>query len=59
MIAANETVQKNIFWLEIPSVYRTHEKPDMERIKNLNETLAKFKYRIHSLEEIHPKQFQK
>lgn len=59
MIAANETVAEKLFWLEIPSVYRTHEKPDMERIKNLNETLAKFKYRIHSLEEIHPKQFQK
>lgn len=59
MIAANETVAEKLFWLEIPSVYRTHEKPDIERIKNLNETLAKFKYRIHSLEEIHPKQFQK
>lgn len=59
MIAANETVAGKLFWLEIPSVYRTHEKPDPERIKNLNETLSKFKYRIHSLDEIHPKKFQK
>lgn len=59
MIAANETVAEKLFWLEIPSVYRTHEKPDPERIKNLNETLSKFKYRIHSLDEIHPKKFQK
>lgn len=58
MIAANETVAEKLFWLEIPSVYRTHEKPDPERIKNLNETLSKFKYRIHSLDEIHPKKFQ-
>lgn len=58
MIAANEAVAEKLFWLEIPSVYRTHEKPDMERIRTLNETLAKFKYRIHSLDEIHPKQFQ-
>lgn len=58
MIAANEAVAEKLFWLEIPSVYRTHEKPDMERIRALNETLAKFKYRIHSLDEIHPKQFQ-
>lgn len=59
MIAANETVAEKLFWLEIPSVYRTHEKPDPERIKNLNETLSKFKYRIHSLDEMHPKKFQK
>lgn len=59
MIAANETVAEKLFWMEIPSVYRTHEKPDPERIKNLNETLSKFKYRIHSLDEIHPKKFQK
>ncbi|MBR8700585.1 Ribonuclease R [Fusobacterium sp. DD29] len=58
MIAANEAVAEKLFWLEIPSVYRTHEKPDMERIRTLNETLEKFKYRIHSLDEIHPKQFQ-
>ena len=58
MIAANETVAEKLFWLEIPSIYRTHEKPDPERIRNLNETLSKFKYRIHSAEEIHPKQFQ-
>lgn len=59
MIATNETVAEKLFWMEIPSVYRTHEKPDPERIKNLNETLSKFKYRIHSLDEIHPKKFQK
>lgn len=58
MIAANEAVAEKLFWLEIPSVYRTHEKPDMERIRTLNETLEKFKYKIHSLDEIHPKQFQ-
>lgn len=58
MIAANEAVAEKLFWLEIPTVYRTHEKPDMERIRTLNETLSKFKYRIHSLDGIHPKQFQ-
>ncbi len=58
MIAANETVAEKIFWLEIPSLYRTHDKPDPERIKSLNETLAKFQYRIHSFEDLHPKKFQ-
>lgn len=59
MIVANEVIAEKLFWLEIPSVYRTHEKPDMERIKNLNEIIEKFGYKIHSFDEIHPKQFQK
>lgn len=58
MIAANEAVAEKLFWLEVPSVYRVHEKPDPERIKSLNETLGKFGYRIHSFEDLHPKKFQ-
>ncbi len=59
MIAANETVAEKIFWMEIPFVYRTHEKPDADRIKLLNESLEKFGYRIHNFEELHPGKFQK
>lgn len=59
MIEANEAVAEKLFWLEIPSIYRTHEKPDGERIEALNDILGKFGYRIHSAEGIHPKMFQK
>jgi len=58
MIMANETVAEKIFWMEIPSLYRTHDKPDPERIKALNETLGKFGYTIHSFDDLHPKKFQ-
>ena len=34
MIAANEAVAEKLFWMEIPSVYRTHEKPEREDYKN-------------------------
>lgn len=58
MIAANEAIAEKIFWMEVPSIYRTHDKPDMERMIVLNEILTKFKYRINSLEDVHPKKFQ-
>ena len=58
MIAANETVAERIFWLELPSIYRTHEKPDREKIVVLNEILAKFGYKIPNFDNLHPKQFQ-
>lgn len=58
MIAANEAVAERIYWLEIPSIYRTHERPNKERIFNLNEAISKFGYKIPNLENVHPKQFQ-
>lgn len=58
MILANEAVAEKLFWLEIPSVYRIHEIPDSEKIKDLNTTLSRFGYRLHSFEDIHPKKFQ-
>ncbi len=59
MISANECVAEKLFWMEIPSIYRTHEKPDMERIKTLNESLEKFDFRIHNYDDLHPGVFQK
>lgn len=59
MIEANEAVAEKLFWLEVPSIYRTHEKPDAERIEGLNEVLGKFGYRvILGSEGVHPKKFQ-
>lgn len=58
MIVANETVAERIYWLELASIYRTHEKPDREKIVVLNEILAKFGYKIPNFDNLHPKQFQ-
>jgi ribonuclease R len=58
MVAANETVAEELFYAEIPSVYRTHEKPDPEKLTSLNKILRKFGYRLSQYEGIHPKQFQ-
>lgn len=59
MIEANEAVAEKLFWLEVPSIYRTHEKPDGERIHGLNDVLGKFGYKVmFGSEGVHPKKFQ-
>lgn len=48
MLAANETVAEHFFWLDLPFVYRTHEKPDPEKLEKLSFFLSQFGYRIRS-----------
>ncbi len=60
MLIANETVAQNYFWQEIPFVYRTHEKPDPDRIKQLSTFINNFGFHIHTGgSQIHPKELQK
>ncbi|RDU24809.1 ribonuclease R [Anaerosacchariphilus polymeriproducens] len=60
MLLANETVAQDYFWQEIPFVYRTHDKPDSEKIMKLSTFINNFGHVIHiSQDEIHPKELQK
>lgn len=60
MLIANETVAEDFFWQEAPFVYRSHENPDEEKIKQLGIFINNFGYSIKiSQEEIHPKELQK
>ncbi len=60
MLLANETVAQHFFWLETPFVYRTHEKPDPDKIKKLATFIRNFGYHIKQTgDEIHPKELQK
>lgn len=60
MLIANETVASDYFWQEIPFVYRTHEKPDSEKINKLSTFINNFGYTIHiGQDEVHPKELQK
>lgn len=60
MLIANETVAQDYFWQEVPFVYRTHEKPDSEKIHKLSTFIHNFGYSIHiGNDEVHPKELQK
>ena len=60
MLLANETVAQHFFWLEVPFVYRTHDKPDPEKIQKLTTFLNNFGYSLKGTrDEIHPKELQK
>ena len=39
MLICNETVAERYYWLEYPFIYRVHEEPDIDKIKELNKFL--------------------
>ncbi|HKK95571.1 MAG TPA: ribonuclease R [Anaerovoracaceae bacterium] len=48
MLIANETVAEHFYWLEVPFIYRVHDKPDVEKINELRGFLAGFNINISS-----------
>ena len=60
MLLANETVAEDYFWQEVPFLYRTHEKPDEDRMKRLGTFINNFGYTLRMPGgEVHPKELQK
>ena len=61
MLIANETVAEKFYWLQAPFIYRVHEAPDLDKVKDLNKTLYNFGYKIKISKEdiIYPKEFSK
>jgi ribonuclease R len=60
MLAANQVVAEEYFWMDIPFLYRTHEYPDAEKIQDLARMTAGFGHHIKlSQGEIHPREIQK
>ena len=59
MLMANETVAEEYFWRDVPFIYRTHETPDEEKIRQLSAFINNFGYHIHVRNEIRPKEIQK
>ena len=58
MLTANETVAEKFYWLEAPFIYRVHEEPDLDKIKETNKFLFNIGYKIKaSKDNIKPKSF--
>ncbi|WP_054669317.1 ribonuclease R [Lentilactobacillus senioris] len=59
MLAANETVAQHYFEANVPFLYRVHETPDADRIKNFYEFLTAFGINVKGdPEHIKPKTLQ-
>ena len=59
MLMANETVAEEYFWRDVPFLYRTHDTPDGEKIRQLSAFINNFGYHIHVRNEVRPKEIQK
>ncbi|WP_125707350.1 ribonuclease R [Companilactobacillus zhongbaensis] len=59
MLAANETVAKHYNLSHVPFLYRVHEKPDSEKVKNFFEFVAAIGVEVKgNIKDITPKMFQ-
>ena len=58
MLTANETIAEKFYWLESPFIYRVHEEPDYDKIKETNKFIWNLGYKIKANKDnIHPKAF--
>lgn len=48
MIAANETVATHIFYMNLPFVYRVHDKPEEDRVKEFLTFLSSIGYKVNA-----------
>lgn len=55
MLAANMQIAKKFYFLDLPFIYRVHEKPDEEKLRNLNEILNGYNKRIKITKNLRPK----
>lgn len=55
MLVANKCVAKTFYDLHAPFIYRIHEKPDIDVLRELNETLSPMGVSIKGINKVHPK----
>ena len=58
MLVCNETVAENMYWANLPFVYRVHENPDEEKLQKFKEFVYNLGYVIKWTGEIKPRNLQ-
>ena len=58
MLVCNETIAENMYWQNLPFVYRVHEEPDDEKLQRFRDFIYNLGYTIKSSQEIHPRALQ-
>lgn len=51
MLTANETIAEKFFWLEAPFIYRVHEEPEYDKVKETNKFLQSLRLSIKASNE--------
>ena len=58
MLVCNETIAENMYWQNLPFVYRVHEEPDDEKLQRFRDFIYNLGYTIKFSQEIHPRALQ-
>lgn len=59
MLLANETVAEHMFWLDLPFIYRIHEKPTEEKLQRLFNMASALGYKVKGKTEVSHFELQK
>ena len=55
MLSANEVIGEHFYWMQVPFIYRIHEEPKMEKLRQFFDIAASLGYRTKGkIEEIEP-----
>lgn len=59
MLAANETIAEHFHWLDVPFIYRIHEDPKEDKLRNFFEFITNFGYIVKgTANQVHPRALQ-
>ncbi len=59
MLKANQVIAEHVFWLNLPFIYRVHDKPKEEKIERLLRMSAALGYKVKGKKEITNLELQK